>query len=244
MSRKSQRNRPDPTTSTADTSAGERPAGMSRRAWIAAAVAVVLLAVLAATFLLRGGSGGSASDEQRRVALLSEHAPTLGEPGARVHIVEFLDPACETCALFYPLGKQMLDARPGRIRISTRHVAFHEGADYVVRLLEASRRQDKYWQTLEALLASQAVWAPHHTVQPDLVRQAIAGVGLDLERLGRDMDDPEVLRLVQRDREDARALAVTRTPAYFVNGRPLESFGAQQLFDLVAEELTRAYGAP
>ena len=78
-------------------------------------------------------------------------------PGAKVHIVEFLDPACETCALFFPMVKQWMAEVPGDIRLSVRHVAFHSGADYAVRILEASRKQDKYWQTLEALLAVAAI---------------------------------------------------------------------------------------
>jgi protein-disulfide isomerase len=157
-----------------------------------------------------------------------------------VHIVEFLDPACETCAQLYPHVKQMLSDHPGRIRLSIRHVPFHQGAEFVVRLLEASRAQDKYWQTLEALLATQAQWAPHHTVQPELVWPAIAGVGLDTERLESDMASPAVAARMQRDIDDARALKVTATPEYFVNGRPLPSFGLQQLQDLVNDELRKA----
>jgi protein-disulfide isomerase len=173
-------------------------------------------------------------------ALASEHSPMLGAAGASVHIVEFLDPACETCAAFFPVVKQMLADNPGRIRLSIRHVPFHQGSEYVVRLLEASRRQDKYWQTLEALLATQAQWAPHHTVQPDLVWPALAGVGLNTEQLMADMSAPEVEQRMQRDIDDARALKVTATPEYFVNGRPLPSFGLQQLQGLVAEALRQA----
>ena len=173
-------------------------------------------------------------------ALASEHSPMLGAANAKVHIVEFLDPACETCAMFYPVVKQMLADNPDEIRLSIRHVPFHQGSEYVVRLLEASRKQDKYWQTLEALLASQAQWAPHHTVQPDLVWPAIAGVGLNTDQLMADMNAPEVEQRMQRDIDDARALKVTATPEYFVNGRPLPSFGLQQLQDLVGEALQQA----
>jgi protein-disulfide isomerase len=179
----------------------------------------------------------SSADTTSPAALASEHSPTLGDPGAAVHVVEFLDPACETCALLYPHVKQMLADNPGRIRLSIRHVPFHQGAEFVVRLLEASRAQDKYWQTLEALLATQDRWAPHHTVQPDLVWPAIAGVGLDTDRLKADMDAPEIAARMQRDIDDARTLKVTATPEYFVNGRPLPSFGLQQLQDLVNEAL-------
>ena len=36
-------------------------------------------------------------------------------------------------------------------------------------------------------------------------------------------------------------LKVSATPEYFVNGRPLPSFGQQQLLDLVREELGKHY---
>ena len=38
-------------------------------------------------------------------------------------------------------------------------------------------------------------------------------------------------------------MKVTATPEYFVNGRPLPSFGDQQLLELVREELQKAYVA-
>ena len=175
------------------------------------------------------------------IALASEHAPTMGSPDARVHIVEFLDPACGTCAMFYPMVKQWLKEAPDKLRLSVRHVPFHSGVDYVVQILEASREQGKYWETLEALLMTQRQWVTNHVVQPDRVLPAIASVGLDVERLTADMNSPEVLARIEQDQEDAITLKVSATPEYFVNGRPLPSFGQQQLLDLVREELEKHY---
>ncbi len=208
---------------------------------VAVAVAVVLVGIVAATLLYESGNTGSLQAETtaRQAALASDHSPTLGDPGAKVHIVEFLDPACETCALFYPMVKQWMAEVPGEIRLSVRHLAFHTGADHAVRILEASRKQDKYWQTLEALLASQQQWTEHHTVQPDRIGPAIAGVGLDMERLMVDMNAMDVLLRIEQDKKDAILLKVSATPEYYVNGRPLPSFGQQQLADLVREELSR-----
>ena len=214
----------------------------SRRAGLVAiAIAVLVLALVAATFLFESDNSESLHAEAaaRQAALASEHSPTLGDPGARVHIVEFLDPACETCALFYPMVKQWMVEMPGEIRLSIRHVAFHTGADYAVRVLEASRKQDKYWQTLEALLASQRQWTQHHTVQPDRIGPAIASVGLDMEQLMVDMNAIDVLLRIEQDKKDSILLKVSATPQYFVNGRPLTSFGRQQLADLVREELSK-----
>jgi len=192
---------------------------------------------------LLSGCGGpessSAGDDAREAALASEHAPSVGDPGAKVHIVEFLDPACGTCALFYPMVKGWMAELPGQIRLSVRHVPFHDGVDYVVRILEASRNQGKYWETLEALLASQREWVNNHVVQPERVLPAIAGVGLDVAQLEADMKSPEVQQRMDKDLEDSKVLKVVATPEYFVNGRPLPSFGQEQLANLVREELQK-----
>ena len=202
--------------------------------------------VLAAALLL--ASCGKATDEPqtvqdeaaaRALALASENAPSYGDPDAKVHIVEFLDPACETCALFFPMVKAWMSQVPGEIRLSVRHVAFHSGAEHAVKVLEASRQQGKYWETLEALLASQGEWTQHHTVLPEKIAPAIASVGLDMDKLEADMHSMEALVRVEQDRKDAILLRISKTPTYFVNGRPLPSFGAQQLADLIGEELQK-----
>lgn len=212
-----------------------------RSGFIALAIGILVTAAIAATFLTGGDVPRSSQDgaAERQAALASEHSPTVGAAGAKVHIVEFLDPACETCALFYPMVKQWMAEVPGEIRLSIRHIAFHEGADYAVKVLEASRKQDKYWETLEALLRSQRQWTQHHTVLPDRILPAIAGVGLDIDQLQADMESFEVMARMEQDKKDAILLRVTKTPGYFVNGRPLQSFGREQLASLVREELEK-----
>jgi protein-disulfide isomerase len=207
--------------------------------------------VLAAALLLT--SCGKASDEiqpvqdeaaARAAALESENAPSYGDADAKVHIVEFLDPACETCAVFFPMVKEWMSQVPGEIRLSVRHVAFHSGSQYAVQVLEASRQQGKYWETLEALLAAQGQWTQNHTVLPEKIGPAIASVGLDMDKLMTDMNSMEALVRVEQDRKDAVLLKISKTPTYFVNGRPLPSFGAQQLADLIGEELQKHGAIP
>lgn len=206
-----------------------------------AVVGILAIALVAATLLYESDGADTSQDGNaaRADALASEDAPMLGDPGAKVHIVEFLDPACGTCALFFPMVKGWMDQVPGQIRLSVRHVAFHTGAEYVVRVLEASRNQDMYWETLEALLMSQRQWVPNHVVLPDQVGPAIASVGLNMEQLMADMNSAEVTQRMEKDKQDAVLLQVSKTPDYYVNGRPLPSFGQQQLADLVREELEK-----
>jgi protein-disulfide isomerase len=80
----------------------------------------------------------------------------------------------------------------------------------------------------------------NHRVQPDLVWAQLKGVGLDLDRIRADMNSPEVTQRIAQDASDAKALKVTMTPEFFVNGKPLPEFGYEQLNDLVQQELAAA----
>lgn len=241
MSRKSKRNLPDPTPPQAQGGSAGSPTG--RRNLFLVAAAALLLAFLVATLFYKSEKTQAAqlAAAKNQPALASEQAPKFGDPAAKVHIVEFLDPACETCASFFPEVKKLMAAHPDRIRLSVRHLPLHEGSDQAVRILEASRAQGKYLPTLEALYAAQDRWVVQHRVQPDQVWQALGGVGLDLERVRNDMNSPAVTRRLEQDMADAQAMGVKQTPEFFVNGRPMPSFGLQQLQDLVNEELRRAY---
>jgi protein-disulfide isomerase len=78
-------------------------------------------------------------------------------------------------------------------------------------------------------------------VRVEKVWRHVEGLGLDMARLRQDMGSPEIARDMAQDLADARSLGVTKTPEYFVNGKPLPSFGYEPLKDLVDEALASAY---
>lgn len=237
MSRKTQRNQKP---ATAAATAAPAP-GASRRTLVIGAGVATLAAAGGGLMLFGRGSDEEDQRMAQRPGLASAHAPSLGAATAKVQIVEFLDPACETCAVFYPIVKQVLADNPGKVRLALRHIPLHQGADYVVALLEAARQQDKYWQALETLLSNQNRWVPRHVVLPQQARQTLDGLGLDWEQLTQDMGSAQVRQRMAQDRSDATLLGVKQTPEYFVNGRQMESFGRQQLLDLIDRALRRAY---
>lgn len=55
------------------------------------------------------------------------------------------------------------------------------------------------------------------------------------------MNAPEIAQRIEQDLSDAKALNVTKTPEFFVNGLPLPSFGLKQLQNLVKQALRSAY---
>nr|WP_242701322.1 thioredoxin domain-containing protein [Acidovorax sp. SD340] len=164
----------------------------------------------------------------------------IGPREAPVTIVEFFDPACETCRAFYPVVKELMQRYPSQVRLVIRYAPSHKGSDEVVKLLEAGRRQDKYVMVLESLLAAQPQWADHGNPNLQLAYMAAEQVGLDMTRARADMAAPTLDAVLQEDVEDLTALRVDKTPTFFVNGRPLPSFGVKQLADLISVEVTKA----
>jgi len=67
-----------------------------------AVVVVLLLAFAAGTFYYRADKTEQTGQlvAQNQSVLVREHSPVLGPIGAKVQIVEFIDPACETCRRF------------------------------------------------------------------------------------------------------------------------------------------------
>ena len=208
---------------------------MKQKTLFIVAAIVLLMVFLLGTLTYKSNKVDQSAQlaERNRAHLVRFHSPALGNADAPVVIVEFLDPACETCRAFYPLVKRMMEANPDRIRLVLRYAPFHDGSDKVVAVLEAARKQGKFWPALEALLAAQADWAQGHTAQMALVWKHLEGLGLDLEKARADMAGPEISRVIAQDLADARTLNVTKTPEFFVNGKPLPSFGHEQLKKLV-----------
>ena len=206
------------------------------------ALAVLLILGLAFYFGMDAYRDRTQAEQDTRIAvegsrLVRMHTPIIGPQNAPVTIVEFFDPACETCRAFYPIVKQIMAQHPDKVRLALRYAPFHHGSDQVVKLIEAARKQGLYTPVLEALLATQPEWADHAAPNIGIAVEAAARAGLDMGRARQDMETPEIQAVLAQDIEDLTALQVSKTPTFFVNGRSLPSFGPEQLARLVAEEV-------
>jgi protein-disulfide isomerase len=212
---------------------------MKQKSIFTLAAVLLIAAFIVGAFFYKNQKAEQAAQlaAKNQIALVRADAPSFGNVDAPVHIVEFFDPACGTCREFYPLVKNLMAAHPGKIRLTMRYAPFHPGSDQVVKVMEAARKQGQFQQTLEALFASQTVWVQNHTAQADLIWSPLGGLGLDMERIKSDVNSPEIARTIAQDLADAKTMNVTMTPEFFVNGRPLPSFGFEQLRTLVDEAL-------
>ncbi len=84
----------------------------------------------------------AASEDLSR--FMPAYAPKLGPDSAKVKLVEFLDPECESCREFYPLVKSIMSEAPDQIQLIVRYAPFHGNSKFAIQILEAARMQGRY----------------------------------------------------------------------------------------------------
>lgn len=169
-----------------------------------------------------------------------DYSFVLGKENAKVQIVEFFDPACGTCASFYHPVKKILKDYYGDVKLVMRYAPFHENSNHAVKMLHGAKEQGKFLEVLETMYASQKYWIDHHVVDVDKLWQIISQVeGLDIEKLADYIKSSKGDEIVKQDLDDVKKLNITKTPSFFVNGKPLQIFGLKNLEDLVESELVK-----
>lgn len=175
--------------------------------------------------------------EQDASAFVRPHSPRMGNPDAKITIVEFLDPECESCRAVYPEVKEIMAEYEGKIQLVVRYAPFHSNSTFAIKILHAALKQNKYWETLAVLYESQPEWGSHHNPQPEKIWESLPSAGVDVERIRQDMNDLSTFDLIELDKADGAKLGVTGTPTFFVNGKPLPAFGIQYLREAVRLEV-------
>lgn len=204
---------------------------------------VVLLAII---FVV--GSQVYKKGEQERIDFLAkensdlfvrDYSPIKGDENAEIYVTEFLDPECESCRGIASYVNQLLEDYKGKIKLVVRYAPFHQNSRFAIKVLEAARQQGKYWETLDLLFRHQPEWGDHHHPRPELIWNYLPSIGLDIEKLKKDMDDPRIDQIIEQDLKDLQKLGVRGTPTFFVNGKPLENFGGSYLREAIEREVQK-----
>ncbi len=186
---------------------------------------------------LREATGVAVLMEAPRAEVSSE-GPSLGPADAPVTIVEFSDFECPFCARASPTVKQVLKEYEGQVRVVYRHFpleSIHPNARAAAVASACADEQQKFWEYHDILFANM------RQLGGDNLTKYASEAGLDMGAFEACIADGRHDAAVDRDLEEARAIGVTGTPSFFVNGRML---GGAQPFEafkrIIDAELARA----
>ena len=213
---------------------------MRLRSLFAAFLVGVMALALPASSEAQRGRAAAAQDWTRVAVRTPEGGFRMGNPNARVKVIEYLSLTCPHCAAFAHEGRAGLMAavRTGRVSIEYRNY-FLNGVDISAAMLTRCVSPANYFAMTHELLGSQRTWMGRTQNVTEQQRQELAGLQplqvaqrlvplLGLDAVGQRYGITPALRQrcmtqaslgeLERLRQAGDAAGVQGTPTFIVNG--------------------------
>jgi len=174
-------------------------------------------------------SGAIAANMEQLVG--SRRDPFIGNPDASVTIVEFFDYQCPYCKRMAQDLAKIAAEDPDVKIIFKEFPVFGRESTLATRAALASAKQGKYQEFHLAIMGLRG--APSENA----IFRAASRLGMDLDRLRRDMQSPSIETQIQANLQLARQVGVRGTPAFIVGDQLVPgAMSADQMRQLIAEK--------
>ncbi|MGY4544024.1 protein-disulfide isomerase [Arthrobacter sp. UYNi723] len=211
-------------TKTKPTQAPADPAKRARTLiWILLAAIVAAGAIWYAVFTLNKPAP-AAIPPVVDAQLVREDSHRVTNPATeKAQLVEFLDFECEACRAAEPLVAELKAEFGDRITFINRYFPLpaHRNSAQAALAVEAAAQQGKYEQMYAKMFETQPQWGEKQDSQAPLFRTFAQELGLDLAAYDTAVADEKTKDRIRKDIADGKALGVTGTPTFFLNGEKL-----------------------
>ncbi|MDR1829945.1 MAG: thioredoxin domain-containing protein [Candidatus Fibromonas sp.] len=191
------------------------------------------------TYVLERGMNSSFEQVKKEIEnankewdLQLEASPSIGDPKAKIVIVEFTEFQCPYCSRIAPTLESLINKYPDKVRLVYKHfpLSFHKDAPAAAAAVIAAQKQGKFWEYRWLL-------APNYNSLNDSTFTAIAQqVGLNMEQFKKDMVlDADKQAIIDRDMKLGMEVGVQGTPNFYVNGKRQDRFSPELIDQLVKD---------
>lgn len=163
--------------------------------------------------------------------------PSLGNPEAKVTVVEFGDFSCPYSAEVSAVVRRMAATYGDRARFVFRDFPIDDlraGATLVHQAAGCAHAQGKFWEYHDKVYQNQS------DLSDDRLRQFASELGLDEGTFERCFDSQSNREEIQGDKKDGAAAGVEGTPTFFINGHRIEGSIPEDVFDALLKTLLAA----
>lgn len=205
-------------------------------------LALVVGAVVVAFIAASAGGGGEdevASGSERSERLVRPDSQVLSDAGSDVEFVEFLDFECEACRAAFPAVEQLREEFGDQVTFVVRNFPLHNNSVAAAKAAEAAAAQGKFEEMYVKLFETQTEWGEKSSSQEDVFFGFAEDLGLDMDEFRSVYDDPATEEKIERDQADGRALGVSGTPTFFLNGEKLEPETFDELVATIEAAVSR-----
>lgn len=147
---------------------------------------------------------------------VGDGAITIGNPDAKVKVVEYSDFQCPYCKAFHPAIQQMLSEYKDRVLFVYKHLplSFHPQSQNAALASECANEQGKFVQYADMLFAKQSEWGVTQGTQS--FKTYAARLGLKTSQFNQCIDGKKYADKIAADAAEAASFGVNGTPGTFV----------------------------
>ena len=137
-------------------------------------------------------------------------SPVSGNPKGDVTLVEFFDYQCGYCKQSLKPVRDLLETDRQLRVVWKEFPILGPVSRFAARVAMASKKQGRYLEFHGAVMGSRG------KLTEDRVMAIAGSVGLDIQRLRRDMEDPAIENYLDETIRLARVLGIRGTPAFVI----------------------------
>lgn len=204
---------------------------------LASFVGIALIAII--FFGLSQKSSETSTESAISENLTREFNHKRGPDNAKVKIVEFYDPECESCSAFFPYIKEIVNRYEKDVQLIVRYALYHGNSLLAAKASDAAALQGKFWDFQELLFLNQPEWSHKKESSISFFVKYAQDLELDISKFKADIEDLKRMEKINIDIEDGKKLGVNGTPTIFVNGKKLHHISPESFQVLVESELNK-----
>ncbi|GAA3325900.1 MULTISPECIES: DsbA family protein [Micrococcaceae] len=197
-------------------------------------VAAIVGYVLAQGNAKTAATGATATEGQ----VVRENSRVLSQaPNEKAVLVEFLDFECESCGAFYPVIEELRGEYAENITFVQRYFPLpgHLNSMNAALAVESAALQGAYEPMYKKMFETQAQWGESADNKSALFRTYAEDLGLDLAAYDASVADPATQDRIKLDIADGKALGVSGTPTFFLEGKMLTVQSLEQFVAAIEE---------
>ncbi len=193
-----------------------------------------LATTILCSFSLTPASAQERSEEEiaavRNAVFNDPETPVMGNPRGKTVLVEFSDYNCGFCRKTMPEVAALLKSDPKLKLVIHEIPIFGEGSRYAATAALAAQMQGKYPEFHQALMSMKG------KAEKASVLRVAREIGLDVERLQRDMESRRISAQIDRSLALADEIGLVGTPSFIAGDRAVFGYlTTDELAELVAE---------
>ena len=212
-----------------------------KKAVIWGGIIIACIAVVAVLVKLAGTSGGpgSAPVVNEKLPAVSSKDIILGNPEAKVAVIEYSDFQCPACASYNPMVNALLSEYDGKVKLAYRFFplrGIHKNGVISGRAGYAAWKLGKFSEMKDMLFDNQADW--ENSTDPEKVFGEYAkSLDLNVDEFNKIMNSKEAEEAVVAGETEAMSLGLNSTPTFFIGNKQVSPRTVDDFKKLIDAEL-------